>query len=85
MSYSVEILPRALKELEKFPDPSYSKIKGIIDDLENEPRPVRTTKLKGHEDRWRIRVGDYRILYEIHDEKKSVIVFRVRHRKEVYR
>ena len=85
MNYSIDILPRALKELEKIPNSFYRKIKNTIDDLENAPRPVRTTKLKGHEHRWRIRVGDYRILYEIHDETKSVIVFRVRHRKEAYR
>ena len=85
MNYHVEILPKALKELEKIPDQFYRKIHRIIEDLKNEPRPIHTMKLIGHEHSWRIRVGDYRILYEIYDEKKSVIVFRIRHRKEVYR
>jgi len=85
MKYSVEILPRALKELERIPDPFYRRIIGIVDGMKFEPRPSHTLKLKGHEYRWRIRVGDYRILYEIHDTIKSVIVFRVVHRKEAYR
>ena len=85
MNYSVEILPRALKELEKISDPSYRRIVNIIDDLKNQPRPAQTLKLKGHEHRWRIRTGDYRILYEIHESTKTVIVFRVAHRKEAYR
>ena len=85
MSYQVEILPKALKELEKIPDPFYRKILRIIEDLKNEPRPLHTMKLIGHEHSWRIRIGDYRILYEIHDNVKSVIIFRIRHRREVYR
>jgi mRNA interferase RelE/StbE len=85
MSYSVEILPRALRELEEIPERSYRRILGIIDDLKNQPRPAHTLKLKGHEHRWRIRVGDYRILYEVHDSTRSVIVFRILHRKEAYR
>jgi mRNA interferase RelE/StbE len=85
MNYSIQILPRALKELEAIPERSYRKILGIIDDLKNQPRPAHTLKLKGHEHRWRLRVGDYRVLYEIHDSARTVIVFRVVHRKEAYR
>jgi mRNA interferase RelE/StbE len=85
MTYSVEILPRALRELEEIPERSFRRILGIIDDLKNQPRPTHTLKLKGHEHRWRIRAADYRILYEILDSTRSVIVFRVVHRKEAYR
>ena len=85
MKYSIEVLPRAIKELEKIPDPLYRRIVSVIDNLKYVPRPVSTLKLKGYDSRWRIRVGDYRILYEIHDITKSVIVFRVVHRKEAYR
>ena len=85
MKYHVEILPKALKELETIPDLFYRKIEGVIDDLKNEPRPIHTMKLKGHEPRWRIRVGDHGILHEIHVETGSGIVFRIKHRKEAYR
>lgn len=85
MSYRVEILPRAMKELKNIPNPFYQKIIGTIDDLKDQPRPLHTIKLKGQNRGWRIKVGDYRILYEIYDESHIVKVFRVRHRKEAYR
>jgi mRNA interferase RelE/StbE len=85
MKYSVEVLPRAIKELEKIPDTTYRRIVKRIERLESMPRPLDTLKLKGHERRWRIRVGDYRVLYEIHDANRVVVIFRVVHRKEAYR
>lgn len=74
-----------MKEMEKIPERLYRRIVIRIDSLKYVPRPVDTLKLKGYENRWRIRMGDYRILYEIDDQKNSVIVFRVVHRKEAYR
>ena len=85
MKYSVQVLPRAIKELERIPDVIFRRIVKRIDDLANIPRPAGTTKLIGSTHRWRIRVGDYRILYEIHDATRSVTVFRILHRKEAYR
>ncbi|MCK6627257.1 MAG: type II toxin-antitoxin system RelE/ParE family toxin [Anaerolineae bacterium] len=53
--------------------------------LTTDPRPSGVTKLRGVENEWRIRVGDYRVIYEIDDEKRMVTVLRIRHRREVYR
>ncbi len=50
-----------------------------------EPRPHKSKKLAGGGSRWRIRIGDYRMLYEIDDTKKIVRIYRIAHRKEVYR
>jgi mRNA interferase RelE/StbE len=49
------------------------------------PRPSGVAKLRGTENEWRIRVGDYRIIYEIDDNKNVVTILRIRHRREVYR
>jgi mRNA interferase RelE/StbE len=84
MNYSVLIVPSALKSLKKIPD----SIKKIIDKkiltLSENPRPHGCKKLIA-DDAWRIRVGDYRIIYEIHDEKIMVIVIKIGNRKEIYR
>ena len=56
-----------------------------IEALANQPRPTGAKKLKGRDDLWRIRVGDYRIIYEIRDRILVVLVVRVGHRREVYR
>lgn len=56
-----------------------------IDDLAETPRPPGTKKLAGMADRWRIRVGDYRIIYDIRDGMLTILVVKVGHRKDVYR
>ena len=52
---------------------------------EKDPRPKDCKKIQGEENLWRIRIGDYRIIYEIDDEKRSVDINNIRHRKEAYR
>lgn len=84
MSYSVFILPRAQKEMERLPAHDYAAVRAAILALGQNPRPDGCTKLKGREG-WRIRVGDYRVIYEIDDEETSVTVLVVRHRREAYR
>ena len=61
------------------------RIEGVVALLAENPRPPRATKLVGHRNRWRVRAGDYRILYEIHDDVLTILVIRVAHRREVYR
>jgi mRNA interferase RelE/StbE len=61
------------------------RIDACILALVQKPRPPRSVKLKGETDLWRVRVGDYRILYQIEDDRLLVIVIRVAHRREVYR
>lgn len=60
------------------------RVRSAISRLEREPRPPGVKKLAGYADRWRIRVGSYRVIYEIHDDKLVVIVIRAAHRREAY-
>lgn len=84
MKYRVSILRRAQKSLEKIRGADYEKIKASIYDLENDPRPQQCKKLSGREG-WRIRIGDYRVLYEIRDAELIVLVVNLGHRREIYR
>ncbi|PMB17448.1 type II toxin-antitoxin system RelE family toxin, partial [Fischerella thermalis] len=68
MSYKVEISKRALKQLNKLSSEFQERIQAKIDDLASEPRPNGVKKLKNRENGYRIRVGDYRILYDIYDD-----------------
>ncbi len=85
MSYKVSIRKQALKELENLPLKETRKISAAIDNLAEDPRPSGCKKLKGEEEYiWRIRVGDYRVLYKIDDEIKIVEVGKIGDRKNVY-
>lgn len=84
MKYQV-ILPKSVqKELDRLPDDVVRRILTWLAGLETDPRPADVKKLKGRE-AWRIRVGDYRVIYEIHDRILQIIVITVGHRREVYR
>lgn len=83
--YNVKLMPQAQKDLDGFSGRLLSRFEKIILGLYDEPRPHNSKKLSGGGSRWRIRVGDYRILYEIDDSQKVVKVYRIAHRKEVYR
>ena len=82
--YSIELSTAAVKDYNKIPDIFIDKINAAIDSLENNPRPSGYKKLKNRE-AYRIRVGDYRIIYEIKDKELIILIVRLRHRKEVYR
>jgi len=84
-TYKVEWKRSAIKELEKLPRPMISKIVSAVDNLPSSPHPHGVRKLVGSEDTYRIRVGDYRVLYNIIESKLIVEIIRVRHRKDVYR
>lgn len=84
--YTIEILPTARKELLSLPGAIQKRIGKKIDSLQDNPRPAGVKALKGKRgDFYRLRVGDYRILYEIRDKVLLVIVIKVGHRREVYR
>ncbi|MDZ8264171.1 type II toxin-antitoxin system RelE/ParE family toxin [Nostoc sp. ChiQUE01b] len=85
MSYKVEILRGALKQLKKIPSELQERIQIKIDDLATEPRPNGVKKLKGKENAYRIRVGDYRVIYDIFDDLLVVNVVEVGHRKNIYK
>jgi len=82
--YSVEFKPSALKEFQRLPATLIERIFPKIEGLATEPRPSGCKKLKGGQQEWRVRVGDYRVVYTIDDAKLRVSVTRVRHRSEVY-
>jgi mRNA interferase RelE/StbE len=85
MKYSVEIKESALKALEKIDGAFRKKIRDQIRTLADEPRPYGSLKLSGKEIVYRIRVGQYRVIYEIHDSKVLVYVVNIDHRKDVYK
>ena len=82
--YRILIKPSAVKELEAIPAKDRSRIVYRIQRLADEPRPRGCEKLSRH-DRYRIRQGKYRILYEVRDDEVIVIVVRVAHRREAYK
>lgn len=85
MSYTLIIENKAQKEFLKLSPPHDSSVKKGIDGLENDPRPQGVKKLTGTKDGYRVRIGDFRILFTIDDSKKIVTVYQIRHRREVYR
>ncbi|MFQ4145278.1 type II toxin-antitoxin system RelE/ParE family toxin [Chlorogloeopsis sp. ULAP02] len=85
MSYKVEILKGALKQLKKLSPELQERIQVKIDDLAIEPRPNGVKKLKCQENAYRIRVGDYRVIYEIFDDVLLVNVVEIGHRSKVYK
>ncbi|NEU08886.1 type II toxin-antitoxin system RelE/ParE family toxin [Flavihumibacter sp. R14] len=83
MTYKVVIRKKAIKVLEEINEPYYSKIKAAIYSLADVPRPQGYKKLKGR-DAFRIRVADYRIIYEVNDEILLIDVIALGHRRDIY-
>jgi mRNA interferase RelE/StbE len=75
----------AQKELESLPDNVLDRIVRRMEFLRHNPKPAGCKKLKGYKDQWRIRVGDWRVLYIIDDAARLVSVTRIAHRRDVYR
>lgn len=84
VTYSVEILRSAQRQLAKVDRQSRPRIVVAIRALTSDPRPAGSKKLSGRS-AWRIRVGAYRVIYEIHDERLLILVVTIEHRREVYR
>ena len=82
--YEVRVDARVVRELRRIPAAQARRILAAIEALGNNPRPLQATKLVGQPG-WRVRVGDYRTLYQVDDGKNLVTVFRAGHRREVYR
>ena len=82
--YSVQVKPSAEKELEALPDDVLARVLRKMETLRSTPRPKGCKKLKGYKDQWRIRVGDWRLVYIIDDAAKLVSITRIAHRREVY-
>ncbi len=85
MQYSIEFRPTVLKSLKRFPKRDLVRIQKKIDDLAvNLPSP-NSTRMKGNNSFHKIRSGDYRIIYEIHDDRLVILVVKIGHRKDVYK
>ena len=84
MIYSVSLSPAAARQLRKFDPDIRRRIQAAIELLAENPRPPAATRLVGGAGEWRIRTGDYRVIYEIHDGELLVVVLRMAHRREVY-
>jgi mRNA interferase RelE/StbE len=83
-NYSVEIKQSAQKELDALDRTLFTRLDRKILALSGNPRPAGCKKLKGYKDQWRVRVGDWRVVYIIDDTSKLVSVTRIAHRREVY-
>jgi len=85
MIYTIKFRPAVEKDLKKLPKKELRRIKRKIDALaENLPNPA-TTKMKGNNNFHKIRTGDYRIIYEIHDDTLVILVAKIGHRKDIYK
>jgi mRNA interferase RelE/StbE len=84
VTYRLFLLPRAQKELARLPTETYERLCAAIRSLGEEPRPSGCRKLSGR-DGWRIRVGDFRVIFEIDDTLRTVTVLHIGHRRDVYR
>jgi len=83
--YKILIENSARKDFDQLNQKELSRIALKINQLKDDPRPCGTIKLKNSDNDYRIRIGDYRVVYEINDALKTITIFRVKHRKNVYK
>lgn len=84
-SYSVQIIGAARREMRRIDRSQQERIRAAIRALGTEPRPHGCRKMTGSEDLYRIRVGDYRLVYQIQGDQLVILIVRIRHRREAYR
>jgi mRNA interferase RelE/StbE len=82
--YFVEVKPPARKELEALPDIVLARVIKKISSLGDVPRPAGCKKMRGYRDHWRVRAGDWRVVYIPYDNTKLFSITRIAHRREVY-
>ena len=84
MIYEVTLAPAAARQLRKFDPQVRRRVQAAIELLADDPRPPTATRLVGGAGEWRVRTGDYRIIYEIEENRLLVLVLNVGHRREIY-
>lgn len=84
MTYRIQVAPAALLQLRKLDPQARRRVQAAIELLSGEPHPHGAKKLAGGDGEWRVRTGDYRIVYEVHDQVLVVLVVAVGHRREIY-
>lgn len=85
MSYEVQLAPAAVRQLRKLPPDARRRIQAAVELLAETPRPPGAKKLSGTSGDWRVRTGDYRIIYEIRDAQLIVLVVSMGHRRDIYK
>ena len=85
MPYSIRFTPRALRDFSAFDRPTHQRLRRRIDRLAEDPFPAGAKKLQAEEHFYRVRVGDYRIIYQVEPKELLVVVVKIGHRREVYR
>jgi mRNA interferase RelE/StbE len=85
MTYRLEIKKSAMKQISRLPRPDQRRVMAAIADLADTPQPEGVRKIVGADNAYRIRVGDYRVVYVISNRVLTVYIVRVAHRKDVYR
>ncbi len=85
MTYRIQVAPAAARRLHKRDATARRRVQGAIELLADHPRPSGARKLVGGDAEWRVRTGDYRIVYEIHDDVLLILVVAVGHRRDIYR
>ena len=81
--YQVELSRDAAKFLKKLDKKTFYRMQGVIELLSQNPRPPKSKKLT-NKNYWRVRVGDYRIIYEIHDKNLIIVVIKIANRRDAY-
>jgi len=84
MTYSVTIAPAAERQLHKFDPQIRRRVQAAIELLAANPRPPKAIQIVGGAGEWRVGTGDYRMIYEIRDDRLLILVLRVGHRREIY-
>jgi mRNA interferase RelE/StbE len=85
MTYRITLTPAAARQMRTFDPQVRRQMQAALELLSSDPRPPAATQLVSGAGEWRVRTGDYRIVYEIEDEELLVLVLRVGHRREIYR
>lgn len=85
MTYRITLAPSAARQLRKLDPQARRRIQAAVELLADDPRPPASARLVGGSGEWRIRTGDYRIIYEIEDDQLLVLVVCVGHRRDIYR
>ncbi|MBU1297980.1 MAG: type II toxin-antitoxin system RelE/ParE family toxin [Bacteroidetes bacterium] len=85
MKFSITFKPSASKDIDNLPIEIGKRILFEIEKLQDNPWPLHCKKIVGSKHDWRLRIGNYRVLYEVNDAEQQIRVFRIKHRKEAYR
>ncbi len=85
MTYQVDLVPAAARQLRKLDPQGRRRVQAAIELLAEDPRPPAAKMLVNSDGAWRVRVGDYRVVYEIEDGHLVVLVLAIGHRREIYR